>query len=242
MGPYSRAARASPLTALTFPDKVSVMGDGELDRRVRRTLTHLREAIVDLVDDKGYQAVTVEHICERAEVTRATIYAHIRDKEHLLSSVADGLVDDCLQVLAEAGFETDHHGERLVVLFEQARGHEVAFRLVLRGEGDGTALRRLRQRLGEIVAEAVATTVAELRCSPVVPLELVAELVTGEILAVLGWWIEHDEPATDARQTVAWLRATSLYGRLWALGIDDETLTTRPAAALRDGLPPRENP
>ena len=217
------------------------MGSVEPDRRVRRTLTSLREAVVELVADKGYQAVTVDHICERADVTRATFYAHFRDKEHLLSSVADGLVDDCLDVFAAAAGGVDHGGERLVVLFEQACEHDVAFRLVLRGEGDGSALRRLRQRLVEIVADAIGATVAEVRSRPVVPVELMAEMVTGEILAVLGWWLEHDDPDTDARRAVAWLRAAGMYGRLWALGIDDAHLSRPPASARRAGLPTKEN-
>lgn len=217
------------------------MGDGErTDRRVVRTHARLRAAIVELVADKGYQAVTVDHICERAGLTRATFYAHFRDKEHLLASVADDLVDLCLAAFAATGATADHAGERLVVLFEQARHHDVALRLVLRGEGDGAALRRLRQRLTTIVDEALDGAVAEVGSRPLVPLPVLSTLLVGEILALLGWWLEHDDPGTDARRAVTWLRATSLHGRLWALGIDDRVLSTNRAAALRAGLPPKE--
>ena len=216
------------------------MAEGDQDRRVRRTQAALRAAVVELVADKGYQAVTVEHICERADLTRATFYSHFRDKEHLLSSVADDLVDACLDAFEAAGGGVDHRAERLAVLFQQARSNETAFRLVLRGEGDGTALRRLRDRLAIIVADTMETQRRTLRTTPTVPLELVTQMCVGEILAVLEWWLEHDDDETGAEAVVSWLRAAGLYGRLWALGADDAALSRPRAAAFRAGLPPKE--
>jgi AcrR family transcriptional regulator len=216
------------------------MSEGELDRRVRRTRRALRAAVVELVADKGYQAVTVDHICERADVTRATFYAHFRDKEHLLSSVADDLVDTCLDAFEAAG-GVDRGAERLVVLFEHARAEDTAFRLVLRGEGDGAALRRVRERLTTIVAETLDEHRRLLGTAPVVPLEVLTRMVVGEIVAVLGWWLD-DAGDVDARTAVGWLRATGLYGRLWALGADERSLSRPAAAAFRAGLPSKEHP
>jgi AcrR family transcriptional regulator len=215
------------------------MGSGDLDRRVRRTHAALREAIVELVADKGFQAVTVDHICERADVTRATFYVHFRDKEHLLSSVVDDLVDRVLDRFAERGVAADHGGQRLVALFEEARAHHQAFAIVLRGEADGAALRRFRQRLAAIVEDALADTVTALGARPRVPVPVVTEILAGEIIGLLGWWLDHDDADLDATTAVDWLRATSVHGRLWALGVDD-VLTSPTAAAYRAGLPPKE--
>ncbi|WP_412537769.1 helix-turn-helix domain-containing protein [Longispora sp. K20-0274] len=56
------------------------------DRRVRRTRLALRHALVELMVDKGYDAVTVQDIIDRADVGRSTFYAHFTDKEHLFRS------------------------------------------------------------------------------------------------------------------------------------------------------------
>src|SRR3954469_23951916 len=61
------------------------------DRRVRRTRRLLREALLALVLEKGYEAVTVQDVLDRADVGRATFYAHFRDKDDLLISGADEL-------------------------------------------------------------------------------------------------------------------------------------------------------
>jgi len=56
----------------------------KLDRRVRRTRQLLVEAFVDLLKEKGFQAISVQDITARADVNRATFYAHFQDKYALL--------------------------------------------------------------------------------------------------------------------------------------------------------------
>ncbi|HXW82729.1 MAG TPA: helix-turn-helix domain-containing protein, partial [Acidimicrobiales bacterium] len=68
----------------------------EGDRRVRRTERALREAFVSLVLERGYDKVSVEDITERADVARATFYAHFASKEELLTVVFNQLVDDLM--------------------------------------------------------------------------------------------------------------------------------------------------
>ena len=61
-----------------------------IDPRVRRTRGLLEQSFMDLVQEKGFQALTVQDITERAGVNRATFYAHFPDKFALL--------DHCIQV------------------------------------------------------------------------------------------------------------------------------------------------
>jgi len=64
----------------------SVQSARTLDRRVVRTRRQLREALVALVLERGWEAVTVREVCERANVGRSTLYLHFADKEDLLFS------------------------------------------------------------------------------------------------------------------------------------------------------------
>ena len=59
------------------------------DLRSRRTKRHLREALVELIAEHGYEAVTVVEICERAMVHRTTFYKHYPGKPELLADVLD---------------------------------------------------------------------------------------------------------------------------------------------------------
>ena len=48
----------------------------KVDRRVQRTQRLLRTARVSLIEEKGFEALTVQDIIDRANVGRATFYAH----------------------------------------------------------------------------------------------------------------------------------------------------------------------
>jgi len=61
------------------------------DRRVRRTRTLLQDALIALILEKGYEAVTVQDIIDRADVGRSTFYAHFLDKQQLLLSRVEEL-------------------------------------------------------------------------------------------------------------------------------------------------------
>src|SRR4029434_1901237 len=54
------------------------------DLRVRRTRKLLQQALIELTIEKGFAAVTVQDIADRAMVNRATFYRHDLAKDDLL--------------------------------------------------------------------------------------------------------------------------------------------------------------
>ena len=60
--------------------------DEKIDPRVKRTRALIQNAFLDLLEEKGFQATTVQDITQRAEVNRATFYAHFPDKFALLET------------------------------------------------------------------------------------------------------------------------------------------------------------
>ena len=182
----------------------------ERDPRVRRTHQALHEAMVELCLRDGYRAVTVDTLVERAGVTRATFYTHFRDKEQLLLAIADEVVGDVLERF-EAGL-----GDRLVALFEDAELHPDRLRVVLRGEGDGVALRRFVDRVAEVVAEVDKAALAAGGSPLPVDAELAVRAFAGQLVEVLRWWIEAGaagatRPSRD--ETVEQLRTLARRGR-----------------------------
>src|SRR5215813_6149208 len=64
----------------------------KLDPRVKRTRNLLLRAFKELLAEKDFAALTVQDITERAEVNRATFYAHFEDKFALMDySVREAL-------------------------------------------------------------------------------------------------------------------------------------------------------
>lgn len=56
----------------------------DADRRRRRSQSLLRQAFAELMREKGFTAMTIQDIADRADVHRGTFYAHFPDKFALL--------------------------------------------------------------------------------------------------------------------------------------------------------------
>ncbi|HEY7342338.1 MAG TPA: TetR/AcrR family transcriptional regulator [Ktedonobacterales bacterium] len=56
----------------------------EADPRVKRTRKLLQQALISLLAEKSFHAISVQDITERATLNRATFYAHFEDKFALM--------------------------------------------------------------------------------------------------------------------------------------------------------------
>ncbi|MEU0633734.1 TetR/AcrR family transcriptional regulator [Streptomyces sp. NPDC005989] len=190
------------------------------DRRVRRTRAALRQALVELVLERGFHAITVEEIAERADVGRATFYAHYRDKEDLLVGIVRDLADDRDRLLpaVRQAHAKGFTGLPVKYIFEHAEQEKPVYRVVLRGEGDGRALREFTDLIRTHAEAAFRARTEQLGVTPRIPLDVVARAWTGELIGLLTWWVENDT-GYSAAEITAHLRDLSVYGRVWATGL-----------------------
>src|SRR2546425_8792930 len=77
------------------------------DRRVKRTQHLLARALIALTLEKGYEAVTIRDITERADVGYATFFRHYHDKDELLKDVLDVVLTELIELLCPAKSATD---------------------------------------------------------------------------------------------------------------------------------------
>jgi AcrR family transcriptional regulator len=75
------------------------------DRRVQRTHRALHEAFIGLILERGYDAVSIRDVVERAGVGRSTFYIHFGDLDELLFSHTDG------NWLRSFGADREHSGQ-----------------------------------------------------------------------------------------------------------------------------------
>ena len=164
------------------------------DRRVRRTRELLRGALLELIQEKGYDRITVQDILDRADIGRSTFYAHYRDKDDLLLSG----FEDIRSVLAG---ETDASAERgkapflqpALVVFAHVEGHRHLWRSLTRKGGADVIVRILRDNADAMVREHVREQFPDLR--PDDPRREVAiRFVVGALMGVLLWWLDTDDP------------------------------------------------
>jgi len=64
------------------------------DRRIIRSKKALREAVIELMEERGFEGFTVNDLCEQADLNRGTFYNHFRDKDDLLATFEKEVMDD----------------------------------------------------------------------------------------------------------------------------------------------------
>ena len=60
--------------------------------RIRRTKKSIRDAFFELIDENGFDSVTVKDITDRALISRNTFYLHYEDKFDLLNKISNELM------------------------------------------------------------------------------------------------------------------------------------------------------
>ena len=67
------------------------------DPRITRTRRLLHQALLELMMEKSFQAITIQDIADRATVNRVTFYSHFQDKHALLEYSIRELFKERLQ-------------------------------------------------------------------------------------------------------------------------------------------------
>ena len=71
------------------------------DLRVQKTKAALFRAFYDLLAEKSFESITVNELCERAMVRRATFYKHYRDKQDFLVGIVRRFRENFRQMIAD---------------------------------------------------------------------------------------------------------------------------------------------
>jgi AcrR family transcriptional regulator len=64
------------------------------DLRILRTKQSIRKAFYELIQEKGYEAITIQDIADRAMINRNTFYLHYQNKPDLLDTCMNELLSE----------------------------------------------------------------------------------------------------------------------------------------------------
>ena len=64
------------------------------DRRVRKTQTAIKDALITLLEKKRFEEITIQEISNLADVNRSTFYTHFIDKYDLLDKMENEKIDE----------------------------------------------------------------------------------------------------------------------------------------------------
>jgi len=164
--------------------------------RLRRTQKLLREALFDLIEERGFQALTVGEIARRAMVSRAAFYRNYRDKYDLVEQIFAEAMHALFNAVADLGRE--HPPQIWIRFFEHIAEYKRLYRALLGRQGSPWFVLKMRASLTELVKEHGRFTGEQSASNhhPIYPLsdELVPDLVSTMFVEAITWWLEQEKP------------------------------------------------
>ncbi len=189
------------------------MTQPENNLRVRRTQKLLREALIELIEERGFEALTIGELTERAMVSRAAFYRNYQDKYDLVEQIFEEAMSALLSAVGELGRE--HPAEIWVQFFEHIASYERLYRALLGRKGSPWFVRKMRVSLADLVKERGRLPHGpDASAHPVHPFsdEFVPDLVSALFVEAITWWLEQGRPYTPEEiATRAALLAAALF-------------------------------
>jgi len=160
------------------------------ERRKQRTHKALKQAAFELVLEKGYDAVTIQDIVDRADYGRGTFYIHFDDKESVIwEIIMDGLAEANQQGgqrFAEGSYPPGYLG--YLITFEHAEKNKDLYRLMMGSQGSALLSHRVAQVLAGQIEDSIRR--GEYDPSPGLPPDVIAQTIVGALVHLVLWWLE----------------------------------------------------
>lgn len=201
------------------------MSDAHLDLRVIRTKTSIKQALIELIEEKGFEALTVKDITTKANINRGTFYSHYQDKydlmtkceEELLKEMKNKIAKNIPQIISDLNERHTIPFAFLVPFFDYIQQNKGLMNILLSPNSDSS----LQTKIKEVMTNALFSRHTEaifIEEDLAIPKAYVISYIASAHLGVIKEWLDsggEESPHEMARI----ISSMTLTGPLAAAGM-----------------------
>lgn len=195
------------------------------DRRIQKTRQGLQDAMYALILEKGYEAITVQDVIDRANVGRSTFYAHFQDKEDLLLSGVEVLWKQLEDHLLVETVSEDDIWKVSQSMFQHAQSQRSMYKALAGKQGGNIALKLIERNLYQIVFRHLNDELNKRKST--FPSEILARHMISSFISLLTWWLDSDAPYTAEQMN-------EFYQQLVGCAVEALLLSSPPVTSFRN--------
>jgi len=163
------------------------------ERRRQQTRSSLIQATLLLVLEKGYDAITVQDITNRADLGYGTFYIHFRDKDDVLWAAIEETIMETVrsahnQFKQEMPAQIEYYG--YLNIFHHANEHQDLYRVVFGRQGSARMTGRVQEFLVKGFLFDIHHSTVPLYTGMNLPEEIIACIITSALTSLVMWWLE----------------------------------------------------
>lgn len=176
------------------------MSEEKKDRRVERTRESLRTALMQLVREKGYDAITIQDITDKANLGRSTFYLHYDTKDDLLLDHHADFTDALnLQALSPDELLGSLPQPEMIRFLQEMFGGKFIYFAIKRAKDADVIMAGIRQQMIERLEISVDRAFPGQEAN--IPLDALLNYIIGAQLSLIDWWLSH--PTGHDAKTIA---------------------------------------
>jgi AcrR family transcriptional regulator len=195
------------------------------DQRISRTKMMIRDAMTELMVDKGFEGVTVRNLTEKAKINRGTFYLHYKDKYDLLEQCEEEVLTGIVTIvqtidpkLALSFTSQEEPFPVFVQLFEYFRDNSAFLKVILGPKGDPSFQLKLKEMIKKMIPTILFQTLNKEDLK--VPFDFFIAYVAAAHLGVIQHWLDSGMEKSPREMTLILAKMT-IFGPGYVAGIKD---------------------
>ena len=174
------------------------------DRRAQRTRELLQKALIELITEREYDAITIQDIVDRANIGRTTFYLHYNNKDELCMSCHETIVGKFhlgpLHPLTREELLSTETPPEMASAYQHLEKERAFLYPIFQSKDSLLILRQIRDRSAREIEANLRTAFAE--AESIIPLDMLANYLAGAQIALMQWWLEKHRPHTSENLTL----------------------------------------
>jgi AcrR family transcriptional regulator len=171
------------------------------ERRRLQTRRLLIQTTLQLILEKGYDAISIQDITDRADLGRGTFYIHFKDKEDAVWAAFQDLFK-ALEQEAHAQLDrrqpqVEYYG--LLNIFSHAEKNRDLYRVIFGRQGSATLTARAQDFLAGAFLYDIRNAPPPSEVNFNLPEEIETQILTGVVSRLIFWWLETPNRYTPAQ-------------------------------------------
>ena len=161
----------------------------KIDRRVIKTKKAIRGALMEIVEDKDLNKITMKEIAERADVDRKTVYNYYASAQDILDEIEDEAVAELEELTRDLQYDPENPLAVFEVLTALLVSKLEVYTHLMRMELNSRLILKMLSYLRDKVRETIS------RSKDIKPerVELVTEYVTAGLFSAYRYWFNAEE-------------------------------------------------
>lgn len=198
------------------------------DRRAIRTKKMIKISLSELIEEKGFNNISITDLTTRADINRGTFYLHYADKYDLLEKIENEIIQEIQEQTKDIDNinikSIDDSNEPLpfvIKLFEYFEENSSLIKAILGPKGDPLLQSKLKKVM-EVNYFEKKLVKAFKQENMMIPEEYFVSYIISAHLGVVQQWLESGMNKSPKEMALI-LFKMSMHGPLWAAGLKNNT-------------------